>query len=536
MAPPEMLRTPGAPSASLRRSRWSSARSALLLPLVLGCPAVVSAKGDKKQQTFHPNCAARKLCNRPMDERDPKIHEVPEKLEGKAPKGHLKPLGHPDFDDSWGGAVDTVEDMGPETFWTKYRPKKPFILKGFAKRSPAFTKWKDDDYLLERFGEFKAKCEPKNEDRLTDYCGSMKFGQKIRCGKDTIPYTETHMRLKKFLPKFRDKGFDKYVITQMPDVMAPDFIVPNFHSCGRRDPADAGPAGGGRWMTQMYENNFWLSYNGGNNFSTSVIHYDMNHQIMCQFDGTKEWFMWDLSTDGKKIPLWSKLYHQQSHEAEGSDDSPIDGERVDLLRWPEFKDAKWFNATLEAGDCLYTPALLLHYVRSFGRNVAGMTMFQREEKYDPKCNGQEVGEPKALSEYDVMWSFPEEDPSLLGWNMVKMGFPNWKLQYVRRLANKARKSEGKKLLKKDFMKFLQGAAKQVGLKKAKARAEAAFAEMDADGDGAVEAEALFKSKRLRFLVKDISVSSEGGRGDQEEDMEVDRYNLHGDTQSRKMEL
>mmetsp|Transcript_117080 Transcript_117080/g.303664 ORF Transcript_117080/g.303664 Transcript_117080/m.303664 type:complete len:536 (-) Transcript_117080:51-1658(-) len=517
-----------------RQRRWAFARPALILSLALGSPGATDAQGSK--QAFHPNCAARKLCNRPMEERDPKLHEVPEKLQGKAPKGHLKPLGHPDFDDSWAGEIDAVEDMEPETFWTKYWPKKPFIMKGFAKKSPAFTKWKDDTYLLENFGEFKAKTEPKNEDRLTDYCGDFKMGQKIKCGKDTIPYTETHMRIKKFLPSFRKSSFDKYIITQMPDAMAPDFIVPNFHSCGKRDVADPGPEGGGRWMTQMYENNFWLSYNDGNNFSTSVIHYDMNHQIMCQFDGTKEWFMWDLSSEASKIPMWSGFYKKGRHEADGSDDSPIDGERVDLMRWPAFKDAKWYNATLEAGDCLYTPALLLHYVRSFGRNVAGMTMFQREERFDPQCNGETLGEPKPLSEYDVMWSFPEEDKSLLGWNVVKMGYPNWKRRYLWSLAKRARKSEGKKLQKQDFLKFVQGAGKGSGLKKLKARTEAAWSEMDPAGEGAVDASAIFRSRQLRFIFKDICVAQEGGRGEQEEDVEVDRYDLKGDTQKRKMEL
>merc|ERR1711972_604832 len=77
------------------------------------------------------------------------------------PPGHMQPLGHPDFDASWAGAIDTVEDMDPETFWRKYWQKRPFKMKGFAKKSPAFTRWKDDDYLAEHYGKYKAKCENK---------------------------------------------------------------------------------------------------------------------------------------------------------------------------------------------------------------------------------------------------------------------------------------------------------------------------------------------------------------------------------------
>lgn len=523
-----MAPSAGSPQSS-RQARWAP----WLAPVLL---ATRSAAGAAKGQLFEQNCAAKKLCNKPIEERDPKLHQVPEDLHGKVPKGHLKPLGHPEFDDTWAGHVDVVEEMDPETFWTKYWPGKPFLLKGFAKRSPAFTRWKDDGYLLEKFGDFKAKCEPKNEDRLTDYCGQVKFGKKITCGKDTIPYTETHMRITKFLPRYKDVAFDKYIITQMPDAMGSDFVVPNFHSCAKRDPDDPGPEEGGRWMTQMYENNFWISHNAGSNFSTSVIHFDMNHQIMCQMDGRKEWIMWDLGTEAEKIPMWSNYYEIGKRSAQGSDDSPVDGERVDLERWPGFATARWFNASLEAGDCLYTPALMLHYVRSYHRNVAVMTMFQQDERYDPKCNGEAVGEPKPLSKYDVLWSFPEEDKSLLGWNLVKMGFPNWKKHMLWPLAKAARKSKDKKLRRKDFTKYMQELARREGLKKVKDRIDAAWKEMDEDKDDLVEPWRLFRSRLLRFILKDIGVQMEGGRGSQEEDVEVDRYDLHGTQEQRKLEL
>lgn len=245
-----------------------------------------------------------------MELRDLKQHEVPP----NSPKGHLMPLGHPDFASSWAGAIDEVEDMDPKTFWTKYWPTRPFLLKNFARKSPAFEKWRNDSYIVENFGEFKAKCEPKNEDRLTDYCNQRKFGQMIRCPRDIIPYTETHMKIRKFMPKMKDLAFDKYIITQMPDAMGADFVVPNFHSCAARHPSDPGP-GGRRWMTQMYENNFWISYNDKGNFSTSVIHYDMNHQIMCLFEGSKEWIMWDLQKEIDKIPMWSDYYQKKGHDA-----------------------------------------------------------------------------------------------------------------------------------------------------------------------------------------------------------------------------
>lgn len=495
---------------------------ALCVCLSLGIAGARRAPDGK----FEQNCAAKKQCNKPLEERDPKLHAAFQ----DAPKGHLKPLGHADFDDSWAGSIDVVDEMDPQTFWTKYWPNKPFILQGAAKQSPAFEKWKSDSYLSEHFGSFKMKCENKNEDRLTDYCDQERFGKFIKCGPDTLPYVETHMKLDKFLPKFRKVEFDKYVITQMPDKMADDFLPPTFFNCGRRHPADR--AAGKEWMTQTYENNFWISYNGGNNFSSSVIHYDMNHQVMCLFEGKKEWIMWDLTTESKHIPLWSNLYEQKTHSAQGSDDSPIDGERVDLEQFPQFAKARWTNVTMNAGDCLYTPALHLHYVRSWDRNVAGMSMFQREERYDPECGGASPPkEPVPLSDYDTLWSFPEEDRSLLGWNIVKMGFPNWKRIYLFRLARLA--EEGKLTLKK-FAEILQDGRRLT--KEDKKRIKAVFKGLDADNDGNINAheqEALFQSRDLRYLAKDAAVGMEGGRGDQEEDVEREHYNLVGDTRSGK---
>jgi len=467
---------------------------------------------------YEQNCAAKKLCNKPLEQRDSALHETL----STDPKGHLKPLGHKDFEDSWAGAIDEVQEMDPHTFWTKYHPKKPFLLKNFAKKSPAFLKWKNDSYLVENFGKYKAKCENKNEDRLTDYCNMEKRGQFIQCGKDTIPYVETHMKIDKFMSRQDDPNFDKYIITQMPDAMGPDFWVPPFHLCGYRHTADRPE--GREWMTQMYENNFWFSKNEGDNFSTSVIHYDMNHQIMCLFDGTKEWIMWDMSTEAKNIPMWSKLYNQRTHTATGSDDSPIDGERVDLKRWPKFARAKWYNTTMQAGDCLYTPALLLHYVRSWDRNVAAMTMFQQRTQYDESCGGASKAPttPVPLSDFDYLWSFPEEDESLFGWNVIKMGYPDWKREYLWGLADMIMK--GVKVDKKAFAAYFRG----YELENKKSRLRQVFKALPKDENGVItNAKALFQSKEMRFLLKDIATEQEGGRGGQEEDVDMERYSMDG---------
>ena len=84
-----------------------------------------------------------------------------------------------------------------------------------------FNKW-TDEYLDQIAGQTKIKLEPKNEDRLSDYCGQTKFAhygkkfiKKIRCDQKTfIPYSERETTLTNFLSGTEDEN--SYVITEMP--------------------------------------------------------------------------------------------------------------------------------------------------------------------------------------------------------------------------------------------------------------------------------------------------------------------------------
>lgn len=251
--------------------------------------------------------AARGLCDTKVELRDQTIHEAPP----GSPKGHLKPLGHPDFLDSWNGEVDVfTEPPSPEKFWKEYvKTRRPFIVKGAGLTSPAIN-W-TDKYIMDTFGDEVAKVEWRNEDRLTDYCGMNIKGQKIHCPKDTIPYVESRTSIRNFIRQSTaNPSWAKYIISQMPDGMGKEWFVPAFFNCGRRQ--EGSHVKGKPWMTQMYENNFWYLRTPPDKIGTSTLHYDMNHQIMCVFSGKKEWIMWDLQTEKEKIPMWNEYYKRPS--------------------------------------------------------------------------------------------------------------------------------------------------------------------------------------------------------------------------------
>jgi len=235
----------------------------------------------------------------------------------------------------------------------------------------------------------------------------------------------------------------------------------------------------------------------------------MNHQIMCVFSGKKEWIFWNMQTEEKKIPMWNQYYkHPKKGKSQGSDDSPIDGERVDLLRWPEFAKAKWSNTTIEKGDCLFTPANLLHYVRSWGdgpesRNFALMTMYQTEEVYDPThCIDPPAYVP--MSDYDTSWGeFPGSMEVPRCMNHIKMGYPNYKKTTLQKLA-------AREVDKAGFVQYFKAGAQQTGY--AKKRIAAAWEKFSKEGNVGSWAEKIFNSTAVLQLARDMACASQGHSG------------------------
>jgi hypothetical protein len=78
-------------------------------------------------------------------------------------------------------------------------------------------------------------------------------------------------------------------------------------------------------------------------------------------------------------------------------------------------NVNWTHGFIYPGDCLYTPAYHLHYVRSWGRNIAGMWIWMSLEEYQPgTCAAVNADATAAsrtavpLSEHEIMWDYPGE--------------------------------------------------------------------------------------------------------------------------------
>ena len=337
-------------------------------------------------------------------------------------------IADPVFDVSWISEVPTVERLNPSELW------HALFNVGLPVKTPLSAllevqKLWTDEYLVSTFGDQLVRTEPDRENRTVDYCGLERLGETIECGRSDYEYTKqlsVYYTLRDVISNFTKKpeNFNRYVISMLPDSMAKDLpFLPGF-SCGLRRPLSpidkpADPL----HMTQIQELNFWFSKGS----TYSAIHYDMNHQIMCQISGRKEWRFWDLRTELDHIPMWSGFYPN----TQSSDDSPIDPLDVDLGKYPDFLNAKWMNTTLNPGECILIPSRhSLHFVRGFPdeRNIGFSVHVSRD--YGPlnfySCDEMVTNITHSnLTDFSVMWPFPG-DPRESGYNKVRMGMGDWK--------------------------------------------------------------------------------------------------------------
>ena len=328
------------------------------------------------------------------------------------------------FDQSWISEVEYVETLTPSQLWEAlFNDSRPIktLLPSLLDVQKLWT----NVYLAEKFGDELLQTEPGRENRTTDYCDLVRLGERIECTADDYAKSRdlrVFFRLSDFIENMSVENFDRYVITMLPSSMSVDLpFLPAF-SCGlHREYYPIDKAKDPLHNTQVKELNFWFSKGS----TVSTLHYDMNHQIMCQIDGQKEWRFWDLrvSENSKSIPMWSGFYKEGVFS---SDDAPIDPLSVDLEKYPEFINAKWTNTTLLPGECLLVPSRhWLHFVRApEGRNM-GFSVHVSSHRAMANVYECDASDASKLSEFQVLWPFPG-DVGESGFETIRMGMGNWK--------------------------------------------------------------------------------------------------------------
>lgn len=95
--------------------------------------------------------------------------------------------------------------------------------------------------------------------------------------------------------------------------------------------------------------------------TVSPLHYDPDHNFLCQVVGSKYIRLYDEEVSSLLYPHEQELL---------SNTSQVDVENPDLQAFPLFSSAPYAEIILEPGNMLYLPPRMWHYVRSLSTSFS----------------------------------------------------------------------------------------------------------------------------------------------------------------------
>lgn len=221
-------------------------------------------------------------------------------------------------------AIDTVEDISPEDFKNNYyNLQKPVIIKGLAKKWPAYSKW-NWDFFIDKVGTTEVgvynNVKSDSYTPINTADGYMPFGEylkKVKAGP---------LDLRIFL-------FN--IFQHAPDIVK-DFTWPDHLMSG-------------------FVKKYPMLFVGGKG-SITHMHFDidMSHILHTQFVGRKKVL---LFPHGEQYKLYRKPWEVLSLANYANYSTDFDYET-----YPAVKMAKGYEVILEHGDTLYMPAGYWHHM------------------------------------------------------------------------------------------------------------------------------------------------------------------------------
>ena len=159
------------------------------------------------------------------------------------------------------GSIAAVDgSISPQAFRTNGYDANfgwPVILRGAARKSPAFERWATDAALLAAHSDARVSVELGKFDART-------------------PSARSSMMLGQFLATYNSS--DSYLVADSPRGLGRDLALPPLLACRSRVP----------YLTAFY---VWMS--AGN--TKSKVHYDESDNCLCQIDGTKRAALWNAA-------------------------------------------------------------------------------------------------------------------------------------------------------------------------------------------------------------------------------------------------
>ncbi|XP_067667198.1 bifunctional peptidase and (3S)-lysyl hydroxylase Jmjd7-like [Haliotis asinina] len=279
------------------------------------------------------------------------------------PPGHLKPFGSHTVPH---GVEVMTEFPTPHEFHEKFKgPGKPVLFKSVLQHVvfPPFRLW-DDDYLRTKYGDIEVVFEAGKKETRNGDADSKK--------------------LREFLDIYKDQ--DIYLVEDLKKDMFGDMYIPRSLQCGGV-------------QNHIETVVIWFSSGG----TKSVIHNDSQDNINCLLDGTKNLVIFDRK--------YKDMIEADGFNADGTY-SHADVDSIDMYKYPRIKDIPTFNATMEAGDCLYIPYQWYHQVNSFGRRNLAINIWFTHLPFfnDSDCQNVDVNEQTVpFSRYGFVNTFRSEN-------------------------------------------------------------------------------------------------------------------------------
>ncbi|XP_028394202.1 uncharacterized protein LOC114518412 [Dendronephthya gigantea] len=253
-------------------------------------------------------------------------------------KGHLEAIG------SQGTLLGSIPEIAfaPDgRYFYKHflRGRRPVVIRNAASHWLALRNWPNETYLNATYGElpFTVHLCKVYRDSICVY-------------KD--------MNFSDFLENYKEQAI--YLDSQFPPSnLINEINLPPILQCGEIS-------------STISDVN--LLMNSGN--SSSPLHHDGYENILAIVSGTKKVIIFNSSYS-------QHVYADNFNALPGL--SPIDPQKVDLEKFPNFADIMYYESDLHPGDILYIPQYWWHYVASSrSPNIAvniWFEMFNYEEQF-----------------------------------------------------------------------------------------------------------------------------------------------------------
>lgn len=229
--------------------------------------------------------------------------------------------------------ITTVTELDFKTFKKEYfNKKRPVLIKGFAKKWPAFQKWN------------------------FDFFANLEIQDQIEMEIGNVLNKETQLEekdVKKYLEKVRDKGMEEsedktYLTAYQIFADFPELLDDVDFSYLNKVTADDVPA-------------VWIGPKG----TITGLHADDHNNMLAQIVGRKLMIV--------ASPKFKNQVYPSSKFDYGAMLSQVDINNYDEDKFPEFRDIEFLRVDLEPGDVLFNPKDWWHYVKSSEASISTNT-------------------------------------------------------------------------------------------------------------------------------------------------------------------